>query len=143
MPPQRRTVMLMSRYAPSATMERYQSSKAWRSRTTLGLLTSPMLSSYAPNYAICRRSRIAESYPRAVPRKVFIGGVNKARRSGVTPYSLLEWTAPVEIATVTLIPNFEYIESGNRWVEGPHSHLSPRPQLPDSLAQPLRPDAEV
>lgn len=71
------------------------------------------------------------------------GGVNKARRSGVTPYSLIEWTAPVEIATVTLIPNFEYVESGYRWVEGPHIHFSPSLELPDSLVQQLRPETQV
>jgi hypothetical protein len=65
------------------------------------------------------------------------GAVNKARHSGVTLYSLKEWTAPVEIATVTLLPNFMFVESGYRWVEGPHIHFSPNLELPDSLIQQL------
>ena len=71
------------------------------------------------------------------------GAVNKARHSGVTLYSLIEWTAPVEIATVTLIPNFDYVESGYRWVEGPHIHFSPNLELPGSLVQQLRPETPV
>jgi hypothetical protein len=44
---------------------------------------------------------------------------------------------------VTLIPNFEYVESGYRWVEGPHIHFSPGLELPDSLVQQLRPETPV
>jgi hypothetical protein len=65
------------------------------------------------------------------------GAINKARHNGVTLYSLIEWTARVETATVTLIPNFEYVESGYRWVEGPHILFSPSIELPDSLVQQL------
>ena len=71
------------------------------------------------------------------------GAVNKARSSGATLYSLIEWTVPVEIATVTLIPNFEYVESGYRWAEGPHIHFSPSLEVPDLLVQQLRPDTPV
>jgi hypothetical protein len=65
--------------------------------------------------------------------------LNKARHYGVTLYSFVEWTAPVEVATVTLIPNFEYVETGYRWVEGPHVHFTPNLNLPESLAQQLAP----
>lgn len=69
--------------------------------------------------------------------------INKARRYGVTLYSLLEWSVPVEIATVTLIPNFEYLESGYQWVEGPHVHFSPRLEVPEALLQQLTPETPV
>ena len=44
---------------------------------------------------------------------------------------------------MTLVPNFEYVESGYRWVEGPHIHFSPNLELPDSLVQQLRPETPV
>jgi hypothetical protein len=69
--------------------------------------------------------------------------IKKARHNGVALYSLIPWTAPVEVATVTLIPNFEYVESGYRWVEGPHVHFSPKLQIPESLTQRLTPDTPV
>ena len=69
--------------------------------------------------------------------------IRKARHNGVTLYSLVEWTAPVEVATVTIIPNFEYVESGYRWVEGPHIHFSPMLEVAETLIQKLKPDTPV
>jgi len=71
------------------------------------------------------------------------GAVKKARHYGVTLYSLVEWTAPVEVATVTLIPNFEYVESEYRWVEGPHVHFNPNREMPESLVHQFTPETPV
>jgi hypothetical protein len=71
------------------------------------------------------------------------GAINKARHYRVTLYSLVEWTAPVEVATVTLMPNFEYVQSGYRWVVGPHVHFNPNREVPESLVQQLMAETAV
>jgi hypothetical protein len=71
------------------------------------------------------------------------GAIDKARYYGVTLYSLMEWSVPVEIATVTLIPNFEYLESGYQWIQGPHVHFSPSLEVPEALLQQLTPETPV
>jgi len=69
--------------------------------------------------------------------------INKARHNRVTLYSLVEWTAPVEVATVTVIPNFAYVENGYRWVEGPHVHFQANVEVPEFLVRGLTPETPV
>jgi hypothetical protein len=69
--------------------------------------------------------------------------IRKARHNGCALYSLVEWNAPVEIATVTIVPGFEVVESGYRWIEGPHIHFSPQLKVSESLSQRLKPDMPV
>ncbi len=67
----------------------------------------------------------------------------KADHNGVTLYSLCDWTAPMELAGVTLSDEFKFHERTYQWTRGPHVTLDPNLRLSESIAEQLVPDTPV
>ena len=69
--------------------------------------------------------------------------VKKAKRSGVTLYTLRDWIAPMEFAGVKITDEFKFHEQTYQWVGQPHVTLNPNLHLPNDISDQISLDTPV